>query len=191
MLLLIAGIVLFLAIHLVPQNPDLKARLVGFVGVWGYRVMHGVVAALSVVLIVLGYADQRGVDMVWHPPVWTVHLTVAAMLVAAILVFAAPFNGKIKEILTSPLSVALKIWAFSHLLSNGSLADIVLFGFFLFFAISYRISIRKRITAGLASIKPGQWRYDLYALVLGLAFYGIMLLWLHEWAFGVSPLGSF
>jgi uncharacterized membrane protein len=68
------------------------------------------------------------------------------------------------------------------------LGDIVVFGFFLAFAVSYRISLKKRIAAGLVSVPQGRWINDIYALVLGLAFYVVMVLWAHEWAFDVSPI---
>lgn len=191
MLNLVLGLGLFLAIHLVPQRPDLKERLVGRMGQWsylgGYRTLHSVIALASIVLIVSGYFDARGEVDVWYPPVWTRHVAATLMLIASILVFAAPFAGKIKEKLTSPLAVALKTWAFAHLLANGSLADIVLFGFFLLFAVSYRISIKKRIAAGLIHIPQGSWKYDILSVLLGVGFYLWMVLHLHEWAFDVPP----
>ena len=110
------------------------------------------------------------------------------MLFASIFVFAAAFSGKIKQMLTSPLSVAIKIWALAHLLANGSLADVLLFGFFLLFAVSYRISLKRRIAAGLVSVPQGRAINDVYAVLLGLAFYAAMVLGVHEWAFDVSPL---
>ena len=188
MVLLLVGIVLFLAIHLVPQKPDLKATLVAKLGKGGYGALHGVVALASVVLITIGYFGARGEVDLWYPPFWTRHLAATLMLIASVLLFAAPFSGNIKQVLTSPLSVALKIWAVAHLVANGSLADVVLFGFFLFFAVSYRISLKKRIAAGLVTVPARRWLHDVYAVVLGLAFYVIMVFWLHEWAFDVSPL---
>ena len=188
MLMLLVGLALFLAIHLVPQTPSLKDQLVARLGPTGYRGLHGVVALGSVVLIVLGYFEARYDVILWYPPIWTRHLAATLMLIASILVFAAPFSGKIKQALTSPLAVSLKIWAVAHLIANGSLADLVLFGFFLFFAVSYRISLKRRIAAGLVTVPEGRWIHDVYAVVLGLAFYAVMILGLHEWAFDVSPL---
>lgn len=187
MLNLVLGLVLFLAIHLVPQMPDLKKRLVGRMGSWGYRALHAMVALVSIFLIVTGYFDARGEVDVWYPPVWTRHIAATLMLIASILIFAAPFAGKIKEKLTSPLAVSLKTWAFAHLLANGGLADLILFGFFLFFAVSYRISLKKRIAAGLVSTPHGHWKYDVISVLLGLGFYLWMVLQLHEWAFDVPP----
>ncbi|MCV6548372.1 MAG: NnrU family protein [Cohaesibacter sp.] len=186
---LVLGILLFLIIHLVPQFPDFKECFVGKIGLMGYRALHGVIALGSVVLIVHGYFESRYDPVfLWDPPFWTRHLVATLMIFSSILVFAAPFSGKIKEKLTSPLSVSLKLWALAHLVGNGTLADVVLFGFFLFFAVSYRISLKKRIVAGLVSVPQGRWLHDVYALVLGLGFYVIMVLWLHEWAFDVSPI---
>ena len=188
MILLLVGLVLFLGIHLIPQMPSFKAQLEDRLGVTGYRGLHGVVALTAVVLVVLGYASTRGEMILWYPPVWTRHLAATLMLFASILVFSAPFSGKIKQMLISPLSVALMIWAVAHLLANGGLADCILFGFVLFFAISYRISIKRRIAAGLVQVGEGRWVYDGFAFLLGLGFYAAMILGVHEWAFGVSPL---
>lgn len=186
---LLLGIALFLLIHLVPQFPALKDRFVSKIGLMGYRGLHGIVALTSIVLIVYGYFESRNDPVViWDPPFWTRHLVATLMIIASILVFAAPFAGKVKEKLTSPLAAALKLWALSHLIGNGTLGDIVLFGFFLAFAVSYRVSLKKRIAAGLVTVPQGRWINDLYALVLGLGFYVIMVLWAHEWAFDVSPI---
>ena len=188
MLLLVVGLVLFFAIHVIPQMSAFKQKLEGQLGVTGYRIFHGVVALLAVILIVKGYFDSRYDVILWVPPIWTRHLALTLMLFASILLFSAPFYGKIKQKLTSPLSVAIKIWALAHLLANGSLSDVVMFGFFLFFAVTYRISLKKRIAAGLVSVPVGRALYDVYAVVLGLVFYGVMVMWLHQWAFDVSPI---
>lgn len=189
MTFLIIGIILFLAIHLVPQFPDLKDRFVARIGMMGYRALHGVVALGSIILIVYGYFESRyDAIIIWDPPFWTRHLVATLMLIASILVFAAPFAGKIKEKLTSPLAVGLKLWALAHLIGNGTLGDIVVFGFFLAFAVSYRISLKKRIAAGLVTVPQGRWINDVYAIVLGVGFYLAMVFAVHEWAFGVSPI---
>ena len=187
MLMLLFGLLLFFAIHLIPQYPDFKDRLASRIGLAGYRALHGIVALVAIYLIVTGYFDARGEIDLWYPPVWTRHLASSLMLLASISLFAAPFAGRIKQYLTSPLSVALKIWAVSHLIANGSLADLVLFGFFLFFAVSYRLSLKGRIASGLVTIPQGRLIYDAIAVVLGCLFYVAMVLWLHEWAFDVSP----
>lgn len=187
MLALISGLALFLLIHLVPQRPALKNKIVERVGMTGYRALHGLVALVAIVLILFGYFESRYDFDLWYPPVWTRHLAATLMVFACIFLLAAPFKGKIKEKLTSPLSVALKVWALAHLLANGTLSDVILFGFFLLYAVSYRISLKRRIAAGLVSVPQGRWVHDVYAVVLGLGFYIVVVLWLHEWAFDVAP----
>ncbi len=189
LLTMIAGIILFFAIHLVPQRQALKESIVERIGVMGYRALHGVVALAAIALIFGGFFQARYDVVLWYPPVWTRHLAATLMLFSSILLFAAPFKGKIKEKLTSPLSVAIKIWALAHLIANGTLADVILFGFFLFYAVTYRISLKKRIQAGLVVVPKGRWLHDVYAVVLGLTFYAVMVMGLHEWAFDVAPLG--
>ncbi|SNY93873.1 Uncharacterized membrane protein [Cohaesibacter sp. ES.047] len=189
MLFMILGFVLFLAIHLIPQSPETKEKLTSRLGLMGYRMLHGVVALVSIALILKGYFDSRNEIMLWYPPIWTRHLAATLMLFACIIGFAAPFAGKLKQWLTSPFSVAIKIWALAHLIANGSVADVMLFVFFLLFAVSYRISLKRRIRAGLVVIPQGQVKYDILAVVLGLVFYVAMVFWLHEWLFDVAPLG--
>jgi uncharacterized membrane protein len=186
--MLCVGLALFLAIHLVPQNVLLKEGFVSRVGVTGYRIFHGVVTLVAIALVYIGYFASKGTFILWYPPIWTRHLAATLMLFAVIFLFAAMFKGKIKQKLISPLSIAIKTWAFAHLLANGELSDVILFGFFLIYAVSYRISLKRRIRAGLVTVPQGRWTSDLYAVALGLAFYCAMIFGVHEWAFGVSPL---
>ena len=188
MIMLCVGLALFLAIHLVPQNVPLKEGFVSRIGVTGYRMMHGVVALVAIALIYVGYFASKGTLILWYPPIWTRHLAATLMLFAVVFLFAAMFKGKIKQKLTSPLSIAIKTWAFAHLLANGELSDVILFGFFLLYAVSYRISLKRRIRAGLVTVPEGSMMGDLYAVGLGLAFYCAMIFGVHQWAFGVSPL---
>ncbi|SFO29077.1 Uncharacterized membrane protein [Cohaesibacter marisflavi] len=188
MVLLLVGIALFLVIHLVPQKAELKDGLTLRFGVMGYRMFHGVVALVAVGLIYVGYFAAKGTFILWYPPIWTKHLAATLMLIASILAFSGAFSGKIKQKLTSPFSIAIKTWAFAHLLANGSLSDLILFGFFLFFGVSYRISLKRRIAAGRVTIPEGRVSQDIWAILLGLAFYAAMIFGVHEWLFGVSPL---
>jgi uncharacterized membrane protein len=82
----------------------------------------------------------------------------------------------------------VKIWAFAHLIANGTLADVVLFGSILAWAVIDRISLKKRERAGLVTITGGPVRNDVIAIVVGLAAYAVFLLYLHRWLIGVSPV---
>nr|WP_321482883.1 NnrU family protein [uncultured Cohaesibacter sp.] len=188
MVLLLVGIALFLVIHLVPQKAELKDGLTMRFGEMGYRIFHGVIALLAVGLIYVGYFSAQGTYILWYPPIWTRHLAATLMLFASILAFSGAVPGKIKQKLTSPFSIAIKTWAFAHLLANGTLSDLILFGFFLFFGVSYRISLKRRIAAGRVTIPKGKLKWDILAILLGLGFYAAMIFGVHEWLFGVSPL---
>ena len=168
MVLLLAGVILFLAIHMVPQKPDLKDAIAMRIGKMGYRLFHGVFALIAICLIYIGYFDAKDSVILWYPPIWTRHLAATLMIFASIFAFAGMFSGKIKQKLKSPFSIAIKTWAFSHLLANGSLADLILFGFFLLYGVSYRISLKRRIARGVVTVPEGRIIADVYAICLGL-----------------------
>ena len=111
------------------------------------------------------------------------------MLLAFIL-FAASFvpGTKIRAAVGHPMVAGVKVWAFAHLLANGTLADVVLFGSFLVWAIVDYISLRRRDRAAGRGIPPGSAR-DAIAVVAGVVLYVVFALWLHGWLFGVRPFG--
>jgi uncharacterized membrane protein len=104
------------------------------------------------------------------------------------LLIATYLPGRIKTAVKHPTLVATKLWALSHLLANGMLADLVLFGSFLAWAVADRISVKHRPAAPVRSVSPG-WRNDSIAIVAGLALYVVFVLWAHAWMIGVSPVG--
>jgi uncharacterized membrane protein len=103
------------------------------------------------------------------------------------LLLAAYLPGRIKAAFKHPMLAAVKFWALAHLLSNGRLADVLLFGGFLAWAVVDRISLKRR-TQAIRTAAPGRLN-DLIAVVLGLALYGFFVARAHLWLFGVSPLG--
>ena len=125
----------------------------------------------------------------WVPPLWTRHLAVGLMWPAIIALVAAYVPSRIHTMLKHPMLVAIKIWALAHLLANGDLAALVLFGSFLAFAVYDRISVKKRHALGPIGAKTGPWYNDLIVLGVGTALYLVILLWAHQLVIGVSPLG--
>jgi uncharacterized membrane protein len=116
------------------------------------------------------------------------HVTLLLMIPVFPLLLAAYLPGRIKAAMQHPMLAAVKFWAFAHLLSNGFLADVVLFGAFLVWAICDRISLKRRPQQAIATAPPGRFN-DLIAIIGGLALYVIFILWAHWWLFGVSPIG--
>jgi uncharacterized membrane protein len=103
------------------------------------------------------------------------------------LLAAAYLPGRIKAALKHPFLVAVKLWAAAHLLANGTLADVLLFGSFLAWAVADRISLKRRPQRPLPGA-PERPMNDLIAVVAGLVLYGVFVTWLHQWLIGVAPL---
>jgi len=187
MLQLLIGIVLFFGVHsasivALPLRDSIAARSEN-----GWKGFYAIASIVGVVLMVRGYADLRETPTyLYVAPYWLRH--VAALLLLPVFVFfVAPyFPGRIKRALKHPQLAAVKLWAFAHLLVNGTLADVLLFGSFLVWAIADRISLKKRPARPLPGA-PESAANDIIAVVLGLVLYFGFVLWAHEWLFGVRP----
>lgn len=192
MLLLVIGLVVFLSIHLVPSNVELRNGLVARFGETGYKVFFAIVSLIGFVIIILGFHKLQlhpGKNpQLWYPPVWCRHLAVALMLPAMIALVAAYVPSRIHTMLRHPMLVAIKIWALAHLLANGDLGSLILFGSFFAFAVYDRISLKKRGALGPLGTKTGPAINDVIVIVGGTALYAVFLLWGHEYLIGVSPL---
>lgn len=193
MLVLVIGLVIFFAIHLVPSNTGMRDGLIARFGLTGYKAIFGIVSLIGFVLIVVGFAKLQmhpGENpQFWVPPLWTRHLAVGLMWPAIIALVAAYVPSRIHTMLKHPMLVAIKIWALAHLLANGDLGALVLFGSFLAFAVYDRISVKKRHALGPIGAKTGPWYNDFIVLGVGTALYLVILLWAHQLVIGVSPLG--
>jgi len=189
--LLIIGLLLFLGAHSVSIiNSPWRDRMVARIGLVPWQGLFGVVALTGLVLIVLGYGMARdALDPVvlYDPPTWTRHLNLLLMLPVFPLLLAAYMPGRIQRAVKHPMLLAVKIWAFGHLLANGTLADVLLFGSFLAWAVADRISLKRRTPIPLHGAPPGA-KNDLIAVLGGLLIYLAFLSFLHRWLIGVSPL---
>jgi uncharacterized membrane protein len=191
MLQLILGLILFLGTHSVSiVRPDWRSRVVARVGEVPWRLGYSVVSVLGLVLIVLGYGAARVSDpvLLYQPPVWMRHVSLLVMLPVFTLVLAAYLPGRIQRALKHPMLLGVKLWAIAHLLANGTLADVVLFGGFLAWAVADLVSLKRRETPTVPRAPEGKWN-DLIAVVGGLAVYVAFILFLHRWLMGVSPIG--
>ena len=193
MLVLVAGLVLFLGIHSVSiVAPSWRRGLVARMGEGPWRGVYSLASAIGLVLLVVGYGIARQSPVVLYtPPAALRHLALVVMLPVFPLFFATYLPGRIKTAAKHPLLLAVKFWATAHLLANGTLADVLLFGAFLVWAIIDRISIKRRSAAEAHEVPaapPGA-ANDAIAVVGGLIVYAVFLLWGHRWLIGVSPLG--
>jgi len=193
MTLLILGLAAFLGIHSTRIFAEgFRSAQVAKLGLNGWKAVHSIVSIAGFVLIVYGYAAARITpEAVWVPPLWTKHVAVLLTVPAFILLAAAYVPGtRIKRAVGHPMVVAVKVWAFAHLLANGALADVVLFGSFLAWAIlDYASACRRDRAAGIEYV-TGPITRDLTAVVFGLAAWTAFAFWLHLWLIGVRPFGG-
>ncbi len=184
MTLLIIGIIVFLGIHLLPTATGLRAELVGRLGENGYKGLFSLLSLASLALLIYGFA-KAPVVQVWSPPDWTRWVAIVLMLPAFIFLVAAYFPGRIKTALKHPFLVALKTWALAHLIANGDLASMILFGSFLAYAVYDRITLKGRKPSSAVEIEgPEKPRNDVIAVALGTALYVIFMAWLHPLLIG-------
>lgn len=184
MALLIVGIIVFLGIHLLPAFPHVRERLLGSLGESGYKALFATLSVLGFVLLVWGFAIAPTVQ-IWYPPAWTRWVAIVLMLPAFVFLVAAYVPGRIKAKVKHPFLVAIKTWALAHLIANGDLASIILFGSFLAYAVFDRIALKGRKPTELIETPvEGGPRNDAIAVVLGIVFYVVFLIWLHPWLIG-------
>jgi uncharacterized membrane protein len=190
MAVLILGLILFLGAHSVSiVKPGLRTTVVERFGVIPWQAVYGLISLAGFVLIVWGYGEARQSAIVlYDPPGWMRHLNLLLMLPIFPLLFAAYLPGRIQTATKHPMLLAVKIWAFGHLLANGTLADLLLFTAFLAWAVADRISLKRRAGPPVPGAPPSQTN-DAIAIVGGLGVYLLFVFWLHRALMGVAPIG--
>jgi uncharacterized membrane protein len=190
MAILIIGLILFLGTHSLPfLAPAWRQNLHVRIGENAYKGVAGMTNLIGFLLIIWGYglAGNQPV-LLYAPPIWTRHLSYLIMLPVFPLLFAAYLPGRIQSLAKHPMLLAVIVWAAAHLSANGNLADVLLFGSFLVWALADRISFAWRAAPLVQGAPPGK-ANDWIALAAGLVVYGAFVGGLHHWLIGVSPLG--
>jgi uncharacterized membrane protein len=189
---MILGLALFLGAHTLPAQRQLRARAIASLGEGGYKISYAVVSLLGLVLIAWGFAHYRATGWidVWDPPKALKHITVALMLPAVILVVAAFIRGRIYTAVKHPMLAGVKLWAAAHLLANGDLGSIILFGSFLGWAVFDRISLKTRADTGAPAIAVGGLGNDLIAVAVGIVAYLALAFAFHPVVIGVPVVGA-
>jgi len=189
--ILIAGLAIFLGIHTVSiVAPEWRAAQVARVGEGPWKGLYSVIAAIGLGLLIYGYGVARQQPLaLYTPPAALRHLALLVMVPVFPLFVAAYFPGRIQAAAKHPMLLATKLWATAHLLANGTLADVLLFGGFLVWAIADRVSVKRRPPRSIPGAPPRPFN-DAIALVVGLAIYALLVFGGHRWLFGVSPLRS-
>ena len=189
MSLLILGLLLFLGIHSSRVFADgFRSARIAQMGDKGWKLLYTGLSLAGLVLICWGYSLARQQPVVlWNPPIWTRHVAGLLMLVSFIMIAASQVPGNaIKHRLQHPMLLGTKVWAFAHLLANGTLADLLLFGSFLVWAIlTFRSARQRGESRGRAPTLVG----TLTVVGLGLGLWLLFAFWAHRFLIGVSPFG--
>ena len=191
MLALVLGLILFIGVHSIRiVADDFRTRQIERIGLSTWRGMYAALAFVGFVLIVVGYGIERTVPQaIWFPPVWTAHLAALLTIPAFILIASSFVPGtRIRNKLGHPMVLGIKVWAFAHLIANGMLADIVLFGTFLVWSIAAYASGRRRDRKAGTVYPVGPVYRDVIAVFAGLVAWVVFAMWLHLVLIGVSPM---
>lgn len=191
MTLFLLGLAIFFGLHLYSATRsrhaeyDLKKRL-------GYSVFMSGYSLISLVgfgLMIYGFGATRGVGVLYVPPVWMQHINLVLTLPAMVLLIASQLPvGRIMKMTKHPMLLAVKLWAFGHLLANGELNSVILFGSFLAYAVFDRIMVKRRGDIGPGPDTVANPTMDLIALGGGLATWAAIAFWLHPILFGVRAI---
>lgn len=193
MAVLIVGLILFFGVHSLPMTPARRTALIARFGENIYKAGFGLLSFAGFALIVYGYGLARadGPPVLYDPPFWVRHITMLLMVPVFIFLVAAYVPSHIRRILKHPMLVAVKLWALAHLIANGDLASVLLFGGFLAYAVVDRISVKRRGPgAGQlpgAEKQPGRYG-DTVAILVGLGLYALFIWTLHAWLIGVPVI---
>ena len=188
MLILIIGLILFLGIHSVRVFvPAVRDGQIASGGVGRWKGIYTIISLIGLVVMIWGYGEARlTAPLLYEPPAFLKHINSLLMLLAFIVLMSGYFpSGKIRAAVKHPMVTATKIWALGHLLANGDLASLLLFGGFLAWAVLVRISYKRRGDFGTTVAGPVS--NDLLPVVAGFVIYALFMWKLHVWLIGVTP----
>lgn len=192
MTLLILGLVLFLGVHSVRIVAEgWRVQTIARIGEGAWKGIYSVLSLAGFVLLIWGYGQARlDPTVLWATPVWTRHLASLLVLLAFVLLAAAYVPGNhLKAKLHHPMVLAVKVWALAHLLSNNTLADLLLFGSFLLWAVLDFRAARGRDRANGTVYRAGHGVRTAITVVVGIAAWAVFAFWAHKALFGISPFG--
>ncbi|WP_339741379.1 NnrU family protein [uncultured Maricaulis sp.] len=185
MLILVAGLALFLGVHSLQVVPGLRTRLRTGLGATTYKLIYTVLSLVGLGLLIYGKIIAHPPVAIWAPPEWSRHLAFLVVPLSLILLVSAYAPGHIRRIVRHPMLASVVLWSGAHFLANGELSAMLLFGgFFVWSSITY-------ISACLRETPPPVvkgWGGDLTAIVLG-ALLALIIINVHMYLFGVAIIG--
>lgn len=192
MTLLVLGLVIFLGVHSVRIFAEgWRTAMIARLGANGWKGLYTLASIVGLALIIIGFGAARAAPtLVWVPPPWTRHLAALLNMVALVMIVAAYVPGNhVKAALKHPMILGVKVWAFAHLVSNQMLAEFVLFGAFLVWAVLCFRAAKARDRAAGTTYAAGRIGPTLVTVGVGIALAMVIALWAHGVLFGVKPFG--
>jgi uncharacterized membrane protein len=183
MALLVLGIIVFFAPHVFTMVRGARAGVVARIGEGAYKGLYSLVSLAGLALLIYGFAAAPYVAL-WTPPTWARHLAIPLVWAAFVLATAAYLPGAIQRGAKHPMLAGIKLWAFAHLLANGDLAGVLLFGSFLVYGVIDRIAVKRRALIEGAPQRVGSLRNDILAVVVGTVAFLVFGLYLHPLLIG-------
>ena len=190
---LILGLLLFLGVHSVRIFADgWRSRTLARLGEGPWKGVYTLLSLAGLALIIWGFGQARAAPTVlWPTPVWARHLAALLMMLSLVLLASAYVPGnRIKARLHHPMVLGVKVWAGAHLLANNTLAELLLFGGFLAWAVLNLRAARQRDRSTGAVYPAGTLGPTLRAVAAGLLAWAVLAFWAHGWLIGVRPFGS-
>ena len=190
MTMLIFGLVIFLGLHSIRIFAESgRERAIARLGEGPWKGVYALLSIAGFVMIVWGFGEARGTaPILWAPPFWTRHITILLMLISMILLAAYLLKkSHIAVAVHHPMLWGVVLWSFGHLIANGSLADLVLFGAFLVWSLLDLSANYARDRAKAIVYPAPNWGATIGAIVAGVVVWGALMGGLHQWLFGVSP----
>lgn len=179
MFLLVLGLIVFFASHLAFTVPGLRSKLVARIGTWGWKGVVGAISLAGFVLIVIGMKHAGHIGL-WTPPPFAHPIAAGLMPLAFVLVISAYFPCNLKRVVRHPMIAGIAVWAGLHLLANGDLAGLLLFGSFFVYAL-FDLGVRWERPAAEARVYPPG--YDMALVLIAVLAYATILT-LHPLLFG-------
>lgn len=190
MIYFVLGLILFLGVHTLRIVADgWRTRSIARIGILPWKGVYALASIAGFALLAWGYGESRYASAVlYNPPPFTRHIAGLLMLISLVLVAAAyvPRNH-IKAALGHPMYAGIKVWAFAHLISNGRLVDVFLFGAFLIWAIMGFVVSRKRDRAAATVYPAGDELRTVLTVIAGVGAWAALVSGLHLWLIGVAP----
>jgi len=180
--ILLLGTTIFFGVHLVPSFVNFRAKIINRIGEAKFKGLYSITALIGLILIIYGKSEAEYVS-IWEPTIWSRHVVIVTMLFTFYLFAAADMKSNIKRYIRHPMLLGVLLWSCVHLLANGDLASIILFGSFAVFSLFGMVSAN--IRGALVQKEKYPIQKDVVSVIAGFVAYAIFVFFVHPYLIGV------